>query len=1197
MRELQGLEIRLTKLESGVFKPRKPRGVMEFHISRQAREYYDFDENLFSLTGNVILPNFLAVRVFAKKMNDKRDLLTHPEQAILPGQLNAMGLIDEILHYVAEVYREERGTTLFAQALKTTEDRLGKDKVDQLLKVFVDSFPGLDVYKGKTTTEAYLAGSTDGVSHRELAMEEIILLWLANMNPAFNPWKELFDDGPLGKTTVYPQFISVLHDFFDTAPHFGPDNQNLLDMLRSPALAVPDSLHGQLNYIKEKWGMLLGKFLRRLLSSLDFMKEEERLFWKGGFTKSEGYDSSLSFTGAEHEPEAFSADKEWMPRVILLAKSTLVWLDQLSKKYGRDIRRLDQIPDEELDIMARRGFNALWFIGLWERSKASKKIKQMCGNPEAEASAYSLYDYEIAWELGGWEALNNLRERAWRRGIRIASDMVPNHTAMDSNWISQHPDYFLQLDYCPFPNYSFNGPDLSQDPNIEVKLEDHYYDRSDASVVFLHRDKRTNRHRYIYHGNDGTSMPWNDTAQINYLNPEAREAIIQIILNVARNFPIIRFDAAMTLAKKHIQRLWYPVPGSGGDIATRAEHALSNEEFNRLLPVEFWREVVDRVATEVPDTLLLAEAFWMMEGYFVRTLGMHRVYNSAFMHMFKKEENEKYRYTIKNTLEFDPEILKRYVNFMNNPDEETAAVQFGGGDKYFGVMTMMVTMPGTPMIGHGQVEGFREKYGMEYRRAYWNETEDQDLIRRHEREVFPLMHKRYLFAEVRNFYLFDLWNPHGMVNQNVFAYSNQAGNEHALVLYNNSYERAVGWLRSSAGFAVKKPDGTKTIQQRDLASALGLTNAADRYVLLREHNAGLWFIRKSQDIFSSGLYVELNGYGKQVFLDIHEVADNDQGHMGKLHYELGGRGVEDIEEALKESLMRPLYQSFGDLVNHDTLRSLYEVMKGHRVADPAFWKSLEEKSVAFAARTRDFSGGQGDPETVGKALLRTMKAAASFGQAPAVLKNHKVAGPAMEYYSAKFLENQKATYGYAALSMLCGLGKAVDDRNNGAVTRSLMDDWFLDRKIRRIFTGLEITEGDAHHLVHMVKVMVGHSDWAQVKGGEKNKPATQLKNLLLDREIQEIMGTNRYEGILYFNKEGFEYLCSWLFGLGIITAFSQSEDIKTVAQEIADLHQTLDTWSQAALKSGYEVEKWLDILDPSAKAEKPKAEVKPKAKK
>ena len=62
----------------------------------------------------------------------------------------------------------------------------------------------------------------------------------------------------------------------------------------------------------------------------------------------------------------------------------------------------------------------------------------------------------------------------------------------------------------------------------------------------------------------------------------------------------------------------------------------------------------------------------MMEGYFVRTLGMHRVYNSAFMNMLKKEENQKYRETVKNTIIFDPQILKRYVNFMNNPDEETA---------------------------------------------------------------------------------------------------------------------------------------------------------------------------------------------------------------------------------------------------------------------------------------------------------------------------------------------------------------------------------------------------------------------------------------------------------------------------------------------------------------------------------------------
>jgi hypothetical protein len=85
---------------------------------------------------------------------------------------------------------------------------------------------------------------------------------------------------------------------------------------------------------------------------------------------------------------------------------------------------------------------------------------------------------------------------------------------------------------------------------------------------------------------------------------------------------------------------------------------------------------------------------------------------------------------IKNTLEFDPQILKRYVNFMNNPDEKTASEQFGDGDKYFGVATVLATLPGLPMFGHGQIEGFREKYGMEFRKPKWDETAQRGADRR-----------------------------------------------------------------------------------------------------------------------------------------------------------------------------------------------------------------------------------------------------------------------------------------------------------------------------------------------------------------------------------------------------------------------------------------------------------------------------------
>ena len=101
-------------------------------------------------------------------------------------------------------------------------------------------------------------------------------------------------------------------------------------------------------------------------------------------------------------------------------------------------------------------------------------------------------------------------------------------------------------------------------------------------MVFRRRDRSSGETRYIYHGNDGTSFPWNDTAQLDYLNPAVREQVIQTILHVARLFPVIRFDAAMTLAKRHFHRLWFPGRGrERGDSSARAEYSMSDAEFNR----------------------------------------------------------------------------------------------------------------------------------------------------------------------------------------------------------------------------------------------------------------------------------------------------------------------------------------------------------------------------------------------------------------------------------------------------------------------------------------------------------------------------------------------------------------------------------------------------------------------------------------
>ncbi|WP_243692861.1 alpha-amylase family glycosyl hydrolase [Treponema sp. J25] len=1110
----------------------------EFHVARSIRDQYELPAPLFALRGNVILADFKAVRDFAHKINSRINPELHPERYIRAGKLNAMGLIDEILHYVAALYREQAAPMALESLYTALEEKLGKEKLARLFTTFVELFPPQVVYEGGQTVAAYLAGSDEGIPNRLLVLEELMLLRLANENPAFEPFLFMFSDAPLVKETAYAEAIRVIKEHFKTLPYFGPDHQDLWEMLHSPAVAEPYSLTGQLEYIRKKWGLLIGKYLKRLLTSLDVIKEEEKPVFMGP-----GPTRTYVYSELEHEYERFSEDREWMPRTVLMAKTILVWLYQLSRKYNRDIHRLDQIPDEELDELARRGFTGLWLIGIWERSKASREIKRRCGNPEAAASAYSLYDYDVAAELGGWEALDNLRHRCAWRGIRLGADMVPNHTGIDSRWVMEHPDRFLQLRYPPFPGYTFNGENLSDREGIGIYLEDHYYSRSDAAVVFKRVDFRTGDVRYIYHGNDGTSMPWNDTAQIDFLNPEAREAVIQTIIGVCKQFPIVRFDAAMTLAKRHIQRLWYPEPGHGGDIPSRAEFALTKEEFDRRMPVEFWREVVDRCAVEAPDTLLLAEAFWMMEGYFVRTLGMHRVYNSAFMNMLKMEENAKYRATIKNTLEFDPQILQRFVNFMNNPDEETAVAQFGKGDKYFGVCTLMCTMPGLPMFGHGQIEGFEEKYGMEYRRAYRDEVPDAALVARHEREIFPLLKKRRLFAGAEHFALYDLFTHDGSVNENVFAYSNRLGDERALVLYNNSYQRAAGWIREASPVMRKNADGSKSLVRRSLVEALGLSGAPNRFTVLHEQRTDLWYIRSSKELAEQGLFIALDGYQSQVFLDIHEVEDNSLGHWRKLWNELAGRGVQNLHSAFQDLFLRDLYGAFKELVKpsfFNAIRALCDPAEKSIKAAP-FLESIRGAALRYVQIARDYlDGASGQYESFERDSSYTMVQDEKIWESFALslqrlfkLVEYEGRPPAAFSTSTKNLikelvrtcgeQPRVASYvaGYAILALNRGI---IGEGASGKDARRLVDHWCLDRKLKEVYQEMGYPFEEVDRVVELLKLILEHStrELAPEETQEKNKALLLAREIFTDAHTRAFLGVHLFNDIEWFNKERFE---------------------------------------------------------------------------
>lgn len=1084
-----------------------------------------------------------------------------------PAKFMALGVLHEIYSSLQRDYLKDIQTSL----VEIFNTHL------PLLAEFLYQYPVPEVRQRLTTIDEYLKLTSADTDALQETLGDYLFLQIQEKNPAAFPFSDLFSSPILKKQKRFQDFnenlFSLLRKFPGPLPSYPP----LPEFLQLPIDASPNNFFGQLEYIFRHWKDLLPKhLLLQLLRSLDLMRESQ--------THVADFSSEIDLRLPDFsdpstfpESEAFTQDRDWMPRVTLMAKSTYVWLYQLSKKYRREIHRLDEIPDEELECLSAWGFTALWLIGLWQRSPASANIKKICGNENAISSAYSIYEYKIADDLGGDDAWQNLKSRAATFGIRLAADMVPNHMGIYSKWIIEKPDLFLSLPYSPYPAYRFDGPDLGAESGLEIKIEDGYYSKTDAAVVFRRIDHRLNDTRYIYHGNDGTSMPWNDTAQLDYLNPEAREAIIQEIISMAKKFQIIRFDAAMTLAKKHIRRLWHPNPGDGGAIPSRAEHAKNNQDFENAIPNEFWREVVDRVNQEVPDTLLLAEAFWMMEGYFVRTLGMHRVYNSAFMNMLKAEENQKYRTYIKGTLEFNPEILRRYVNFMSNPDEETAIAQFSKGDKYFGVTTLLVTMPGLPLWGHGQVEGYREKYGMEYNRSYYEEFPDHWLIERHEREIFPLMRKRHLFAGVEHFYLFDFILSSGEVNENVFAYTNRSGAERALIIYNNSYSQTAGTVFESVNINVGTQDGQK-LQRAKLHRALGLRQSPDSYLIFKDARTSQEYIRRLDQLAKEGLFVMLDGYGLHAFVDMREVTDK-KGWLGKLCDNLKGAPVPSIEEALKEIQLEPLTEPLKNYISFTLIAEMISVIAPHideskaeKNANQAikeifdnftFYKRYEQGNLAVLP----FSEKKGYTALSKNQILTktTEFVNAMRKMQPKFLGdlNNDVKEYLLLQYSKRNLDYPYEFWRIPVTVFLCSL--LTPAARNDMIYRALMP--ILKRKLEKLGAHESQANWEASLIITLLE-MTNEDKVCHLKNDR------QWLDFFASERVRKFINVHLHNNVLYFHKESCELLLYWVSFFQIIYYLQNP----FAPDAIPNLIARVNNITASMAESKYQYHDWLSIF-------------------
>ena len=136
--------------------------------------------------------------------------------------------------------------------------------------------------------------------------------------------------------------------------------------------------------------------------------------------------------------------------------NTCASLRDLFQKRGRPAT-LDDFPDSELDRLADRGFDSLWFLGMWQTGAAARKIsrenlewlaerRHVLPNLQPDditGSCFAVAGYTTHSDFGGDAALDRLRRRIHQRGMRLILDFVPNHTAPDHPWVKQHPEFYV----------------------------------------------------------------------------------------------------------------------------------------------------------------------------------------------------------------------------------------------------------------------------------------------------------------------------------------------------------------------------------------------------------------------------------------------------------------------------------------------------------------------------------------------------------------------------------------------------------------------------------------------------------------------------------------------------------------------------------------------------------------------------------
>jgi hypothetical protein len=355
----------------------------------------------------------------------------------------------------------------------------------------------------------------------------------------------------------------------------------------------------------------------------------------------------------------------WPKYPVIYEINTWLWLDELSRKHGKPLD-LATIPKQVWDALASHGFDAVWFMGVWERSPAGIEISMRNAvlledfrralpdfrAPDNVGSPYCVRRYVVDEHLGGPKGLSAARRQLSERGLRLILDFVPNHVAPDHPWVAAHPEYFVQG----------NQDDARHDAASFVE----------ACGTVCAR------------GRDPFFPAWPDVLQLNAFQGGLRKAVVDTLSEIAGQCDGVRCDMAMLMLNSIFERTW------GARAGVRPSD-------------DYWATVIAAIKATHREFKFIAEAYWDLE-WELQQQGFDFCYDKKLYDRMEHGDAE----SVRLHLLADPSYQDRMVHFIENHDEPRAAAAFPSG-KARAAAVAILTLPGAKLLHQGQFEGVRTR--------------------------------------------------------------------------------------------------------------------------------------------------------------------------------------------------------------------------------------------------------------------------------------------------------------------------------------------------------------------------------------------------------------------------------------------------------------------------------------------------------